>query len=190
MRNARRFSAAETRACLSSSASDSIGSVDFCDVVSAADGLGCGASSRGDLRCCLISDDGGSRVSAPNVTLLEWIAGDGRDDSSCATADSRCINPRPHGWALGVRVGAALTEGAARPPVGGCEDAAPPRSFKSFASSRARRLDILRVDALDVIARGWRPWPSRAALVCTGALLVLPKESGNVSSVSFRFRVH
>ena len=54
------------------------------------------------------------------------------------------------------RVGTALNEGAARPP-GGCNDAAPPLSSKSFASNRARRLDILRVDALDVIARGWRP---------------------------------
>ena len=32
------------------------------------------------------------------------------------------------------------------------------------------------IDARDVIARGWRPWPSRAALLCTGAFLVLRKK--------------
>ena len=44
---------------------------------------------------------------------------------------------------------------------------------------RARRLDILRVDARDVIARGWRPW-LRARLCfhvfCTGASLKRPKK--------------
>ena len=33
--------------------------------------------------------------------------------------------------------------------------------------SRARRLVIPSADARDVIARGWRPWPSRAAICGT-----------------------
>ena len=43
----------------------------------------------------------------------------------------------------------------------------PPLSFTSLVPSRARRLVIPSADARDVIARGWRPWPSRAAICGT-----------------------
>ena len=89
------------------------------------------------------------------------------------------VNVWYEGWMVG-----------ARPHLEGASLHHPLSLSRASRPSRARRLDIQSADALDTISRGWRPWPSRAALFCTGALLVLPKESGNVSSVSFRFRVH
>ncbi|KOO29738.1 hypothetical protein Ctob_011462, partial [Chrysochromulina tobinii] len=78
----------------------------------------------------------GSAPSSADYDVMQAVLGSA--PSVSAHALSRCIGPQPHWRALGIEVGTALNEGAARPPLGGCIIASPPISFRSVASSRAR----------------------------------------------------
>ena len=76
----------------------------------------------------------GSAPSSADYDVMQAVLGSA--PSVSAHALSRCIGPQPHWRALGIEVGTALNEGAARPPLGGCIIASPPISFRSVASSR------------------------------------------------------
>jgi hypothetical protein len=82
----------------------------------------------------------GSAPSSADYDVMQAVLGSA--PSVSAHARSRCIGPQPHWRALGIEVGTALNEGAARPHLEGASLHHPLSLSRASCPSRARRLDI------------------------------------------------